>query len=121
MKNVVLLLVHLLATIAKLLGPGGIKSVVAENLLLKQQLLVVCRPRQRAPNLSATDQILFAFCALFLRPGRIVKNAVALRPSTLLKFHDALQKRKYSIVLAMRASETGTKVRLPSLSTPSSS
>ena len=98
MRNTVLLLVHLLATIAKLLGPGGVRSVVAENLLLKQQLLVVCRPRQRAPNLSTTDRILLGFCALLFRPSRIVKNAVAIKPSTLLKFHDALKKRKYRLL-----------------------
>jgi hypothetical protein len=31
----------LLTTIGKLLGPGGAKAVVAESLLLKQQLLVI--------------------------------------------------------------------------------
>jgi hypothetical protein len=44
MKNVLLLLIHLLTVVAKLLGLGGIKGVIAENLLLKQQLLVVFRP-----------------------------------------------------------------------------
>ena len=43
MKDIVILLVHLLTTVAKLLGPGGTKAVIAENLLLKQQLLVVTR------------------------------------------------------------------------------
>ncbi len=41
MKDMSILLVHLLTTVAKLLGPGGAKAVIAENLLLKQQLLVV--------------------------------------------------------------------------------
>jgi len=44
MKNVLVLLIHLLTVVAKLLGPGGIKGIIAEHLLLKQQLLVVCRP-----------------------------------------------------------------------------
>ena len=52
MKDMVILLVHLLTTVAKLLGPGGAKAIIAENLLLKQQLLVVTRSRRRAPNLS---------------------------------------------------------------------
>jgi len=52
MKDIVILMVHLLTTVAKLLGPGGAKAVIAENLLLKQQLLVVTRSRRRAPNLS---------------------------------------------------------------------
>ena len=41
MKDIVILLVHLLTTVAKLLGLGGVKAIIAENLLLMQQLLVV--------------------------------------------------------------------------------
>jgi len=52
MKDTFILLAHLLTTVAKLLGPGGAKSIIAKNLLLKQQLLVVTRSRRRAPNLS---------------------------------------------------------------------
>jgi transposase InsO family protein len=95
MKNVWLLLIHLLTVVAKLLGPGGIKGIIAENLLLKQQLLVVCRPRQRAPNLLPTDRFLLGFFSLFLRPGCLVKTAVGIRPSTLLRCHDYLVHRKY--------------------------
>jgi hypothetical protein len=95
MKNVSLLLIHLLTVVAKLLGRGGIKGIIAENPLLKQQLLVVCRPRQRAPNLLPVDRFLFGFFSLFLRPGRIMKTAVGVQPSTLLRFHDYLVRRKY--------------------------
>jgi hypothetical protein len=95
MKDIVILLIHLLTTIAKLLGPGGTKAVVAENLLLKQQLLVVTRSRRRAPNLSNTDRFLMGFWSLFLRPGRIAKVALSLRPSTLLNFQQCLARRKY--------------------------
>ena len=68
---------------------------LAENLLLKQQLLVTCRPRQRAPNLLPADRFLSGFFSLFLRPRRIVKTAVGVRPSTLLRFHDYLVHCKY--------------------------
>ncbi len=95
MKNVLLPLIHLLTVFAKLLGRGGIKGIIAENLLLKQQLLVVCRPRQRAPNLLAADRFLLGLFSLFLRPGRIEKTAVGIQPSTLLRFHDYLVRRKY--------------------------
>ena len=50
MKDMLLLLVHLLTTIAKLLGPGGARAVVADSLLLKQQL-IINRSRRRSPNL----------------------------------------------------------------------
>ena len=95
MKEISLFLIHLLTAIARLLGPGGVKGIIAENLLLKQQLIVVCRPRQRAPNLTPTNRFLFGLFSLFLRPGRITKTAVVVRPSTLLRFHDYLVHRKY--------------------------
>ena len=49
MKELMILLVHLLSTVARLVGPGGAKGLVAENLLIKRQFLT--RSRQRAPNL----------------------------------------------------------------------
>ena len=39
MKYLLILLAHLLTTIAKLMGPGGARAVVADSLLMKQQLL----------------------------------------------------------------------------------
>ena len=39
MKDLLILLAHLLTTIARLLGSGGAKAVVADSLLMKQQLL----------------------------------------------------------------------------------
>ena len=44
------MLAHLLATLARLLGPGEAKSIVADNLVMKQQLLIINRSRRRAPN-----------------------------------------------------------------------
>jgi hypothetical protein len=41
MKDLLPLLAHLLTTIAKLLGPGGARAVVADSLLMKQQLLII--------------------------------------------------------------------------------
>jgi putative transposase len=65
MKELLVLLVHLLTTFAKLLGPGGARTVVADSLLMKQQLLVIHRSRRRAPNLSTLDRFLFGFCHCF--------------------------------------------------------
>jgi hypothetical protein len=33
--------VHLVVVAAKFCGPGGVRAVIAENLLLKQQLIVL--------------------------------------------------------------------------------
>jgi hypothetical protein len=65
MKNIFILLAHLLTTAAKLLGPGGAKAIIAETLILKQQLLVVTRSRRRAPNLSTTDRFLSSLTTQF--------------------------------------------------------
>ena len=95
MKDLLLTLLHLAVMAAKLCGPGGVRAVIAENLLLKQQLIVLRRGRRRAPNLTRSDRLLCGFWSLFLSPGRIQKVAIALRPSTLLAFHQALVRRKY--------------------------
>ena len=50
MNDVLLALLHLTVMAAKLCGSGGVRAVMAENLLLKQQLIVLRRGRQRAPN-----------------------------------------------------------------------
>ena len=55
MREFFVLFVHLLVKLAQLMKPGGARAIVAENLLLKQQLLVACRSRQRAPRLSALE------------------------------------------------------------------
>jgi putative transposase len=49
MKDLLILLAHLMTTIARLMGSGGAKAVVADSLLKKQQLLVMSRTRNRAP------------------------------------------------------------------------
>jgi len=102
MKDLLALLAHLLTTLAKLLGPGGTRAVVADSLLLKQQLLVINRSRRRAPHLSALDRMLLGFWSLFLSPRRIQRTALILRPSTLLRFHAALKKRKYRLLFSSR-------------------
>jgi hypothetical protein len=95
MKDLLLTLLHLSVVTAKLCGPGGVRAVIAENLLVKQQLIVLRRARQRAPNLTLSARLLCGFESLFLSPGRIRKLAIGVRPSTLLAFHQALVRRKY--------------------------
>jgi putative transposase len=98
MKDVIYLLFHLLTTLAKLQRPGGGRAVIAENLTIKQQLIIHSRSRQRAPNLSTQDRALLGFWSLFLNPRRIARSAIIIKPSTLLRFHNALKKRKYRLL-----------------------
>jgi putative transposase len=95
MKDLVLALLRLAVMAAKLCGPGGVRAVIAENLLLKQQLIVLHRARKRAPNLTLRDRLLCGFASLFLSPGRIRKVAIGVRPSTFLAWHQALVRGKY--------------------------
>ena len=94
MGNLLLALLHVVVMAARLCGPGGVRAVIAGNLLLKQQLIVLRRARRRAPKLSVSDRLLFGFESLFVTPGRIRQLAIVLRPSTLLAFHRALVRRK---------------------------
>src|SRR5947207_3973948 len=95
MIHLLILAVHLLATIAKLMRPGGVRVVVAESLVLKQQLLISSRARRRAPNLNSFDRFLLGLGSLFVSASRIPKLAIILKPRTLFRFHEALKKRKY--------------------------
>jgi hypothetical protein len=65
----------------------------ASVMLLKHQLLILNRSRQRAPNLFASDRILAGWLALWLRPTRLLRSAIVLKPSTLLGLHQAMCKR----------------------------
>src|SRR5215831_20012156 len=103
MRNLLLTLLHLAIVAARLCGRGGVRGVIAENLLLKQQLIVLRRARRRAPNLTRSVRLLCGFTSLFLTPGRIQKLAIALRPSTLLAFHQALVRRKVPAAVLLEA------------------
>src|SRR6516225_3504432 len=81
MRNLAVLVIHLIATLARLLGPAGVRSLVAESLLLKHQLLIVNRSRQRSPNLSGGDRILAGLLALLVRPTRLLRSENRMKSS----------------------------------------
>ncbi len=95
MNNAIFVMVHLLARLAVVLGTGGTRAVLAENILLKQQLLVLQRSRRRAPNLRTADRWLFGFCAQFVSLRRLIRTALILKPATLLRFHGAFKDCRY--------------------------
>ncbi|MGO9607291.1 MAG: transposase [Candidatus Binataceae bacterium] len=76
--------------------------MAAESLAVKHQLLVMKRAQRRAPNLNPWDRLALGVCALLVSPKRLSKLAVILKPSTLLGFHHALVKRKYSLLYGGR-------------------
>jgi putative transposase len=100
MRDFLILFVHLIVTLARLAGPGGLRSVVAESALIRHQLLVLNRGRKGAPKLRAADRIIAGLCTLFIRPARVFRSAIVLKPSTLLHLHSVLRKRKYRLLFS---------------------
>jgi len=97
-RDLAILFIHLIVTITRLFGPGGARSVVAESLLVKHQLLILNRSRARAPGLRPTDRLIVGLCAIFIHPTRLLRSAIVLKPSTILSFHRTLVKRKYHLL-----------------------
>src|SRR5215472_563849 len=102
MGNLVVLFVHLVVTMARLTRPGGIRSVLAESILINHQLQILNRNRKRAPSLRSLDRIIVGFSPLFIRRARLLRSAVTLKPSTLLHLHDLLRKRKYRLLFSSK-------------------
>jgi hypothetical protein len=76
--------------------------VVAESVLVRHQLLILNRGRKRAPNLRAWDRIFARLSTLFISRARLLRSAIALKPSTLLHLHHALIKRKYRLLFSQK-------------------
>src|SRR5437667_3744516 len=102
MRDLTILLVHLITTVFCIVRLGGVRSVIAESVLMKHQLLIVNRSRRRAPNLLVLDRLIAGFCSLWIKPTRLVRAGITLKPSTLLNFHRALVQRKYWLLFSPR-------------------
>jgi len=100
MSDFLILLVHLIVTVVRLARPGGLRSVVAESVLARHQLLILNRGRKRAPNLRAADRIIAGLCTLLMHRARALRSAIVLKPSTLLHLHAVLCKRKYRMLFS---------------------
>ncbi len=94
MRDILIFILHLLVTVVRLMRPGGIRSIVAESVLLRLQLIIVNRPWRRAPDRRPIDRFIASLCAGLMRPARLPRSAVVLRPATILHFHRSLVRRK---------------------------
>ena len=103
MLEIIELLTHYFVTLIKLLKPGGVKVVMAESIAMKHQLIVMNRVRKRSPALVTRDRFLFGLIATLIGERRLRKVAVIIKPATVLAFHKALVKRKYSKLYSNRA------------------
>src|SRR5262249_34148373 len=100
MRDVFTLFLHAIVAIVQLARPGGLRSVVAESVLMRHQVLILSRGRKRAPNLRSSDRIIAGLCTLLMRPARVQRSAIVLKPSTLLHFHKMLTKHKYRLLFS---------------------
>ncbi len=103
MINTLRIILYLLAVLMKILRPGGVKAIAAENLALKQQLITMARHQKRSPKLKTSDRIIFGFLTAWINPKRLSRIAVIIRSATLLKFHKAIIKRKYRLLFSNKS------------------
>jgi len=82
MRDISLLLLHFFVTVFRLAKPGGVK---------------------RAPNLRFSDRLISGLCTLLMRPAAILRAAIVVKPSTLLRSHSALVKRKYRLLFSAKS------------------
>jgi len=80
--------------------PGGKKSLVAENIFLRQQLAILRRKQgfRKCPRLNNHDKIIFGVLGGLLSKVQLLRSAVIIRPSTVLKLHRLLVNAKYSFI-----------------------
>jgi hypothetical protein len=62
-------------------------DVVAENLLLRQQLMVLTRPTRRRPRTGARDELFWMLARFVRREWR--RHLVLVRPETVVRWHRA--------------------------------
>src|SRR5215471_6637328 len=102
MHDILVVLVHSIVTVVRLIKPGGLRAVVAESALTRHQILILNRSRKRAPNLRVSDRLIAGLCSLLMRPSRMLRCGIVLKPSTLLHFHHLLAKRKYHMLFSSK-------------------
>src|SRR5262249_47653328 len=103
MRDLVILLVHVITTIVRFVRPGGLRAVVAESVLANHQLLILNRSRQRAPNLLALDRLIAGICSLWIRPSRLRRLAIAFKPSTVVEFSSRVGEAKIPVPIFTKA------------------
>ncbi|NIB40712.1 transposase [Pseudomaricurvus alkylphenolicus] len=110
MSDLARLLFYLIRSVVILLHPGGLKSIAAENPMLRQQLIVMTRSRKRSPTLTVPDRTVLAALSQLISRRRFSKLAIVVQPATILRFHKALIKRKYRILFSAKSrSKPGPK------------
>ncbi len=109
MLGILRLILDAIVLMARLLRPDGKSLLVAEHLLVRQQLLLMRRKSFRAPRLTFVDRLIFAVTSLFIGSSRLPKLSIVVAHSTLLRLHKALVERKYSKLFSNKNRKPGPK------------
>jgi transposase InsO family protein len=96
MKDYLALFFHFIRVLIMLSRPNGFQAVVSENMAMRHQLQRHARRMKRTPKLSFWDRLLFGLLAVWIKPSRLKKVAILIKPATILRFHKAIVNRKYS-------------------------
>ncbi len=81
---------------------GGIRSIIAENICLRQQLIILSRNKKRCPNLLNSDRFIFGFFSQYINYKRLTRSAILIKPTTLIKLHKFFISRKYRSLFSRR-------------------
>ncbi len=91
MNALVLYIASFVHAYLRIIKPGGVKALAAENAALRHQLAIIIRGRKRAPNLELRDRILLGLMIDLIKDKRLNKVAVLLKPKTLLRWQASLR------------------------------
>src|SRR3990167_5251068 len=103
MMKLIALISGYIILLLRLLPPGGVRAIAAENIVLRQQLISSARGQKRAPRLTFFDKITLGLFATIINTKRLTRIAIILKPVTLLKFHQALVNRKYCLLFSNKS------------------
>ena len=106
MKDTIIFFISLLSTLLKIIKPGGIKSLIAENLAIKQPLIIIKRKSKisKPPPLTPFQRIFFSFLSYFMSEDQIRQISVIISPNIILKLHNILKNKKYRLLFSSNKS-----------------
>ena len=79
MTKLIALIFSYIVLCQRLLSPGGIRAVAAENMALRQQLITLSRSQKRAPRLTFFEKITFGLLVSLISVKCITKIAIILK------------------------------------------
>src|ERR1700755_2842082 len=104
MRDLIVLFVHLIATVLRSAQPGGLRSVIAESVLIRHQLLIVNRSRRRAPNLRVWDRLIAGLCSLWIRPKRLLAIGDRIQTIDSVEFPSRTSSTQIPVAVFAKAS-----------------